>query len=392
MESIDLWYKLVTGNAEIQSEDSKKMRELLQEELPNLSSLIMERTCNLSCKHCIFLDEKSSRKISEASDLKTKIITITTQLPKNASVIHEGRILRDWHVPILAEIKRVRPDISIGLIDNGSYLKVSEKLRTEKFFFDWIDISIDGTEDFHNEQRGNQAAYATAIKGLCNARQHIHANGRVTSLFTATTINYANVYEAAATLMSEGLIDEFHVVPNSPTFREDNLVMSLKEWPSFWESFIKTHALGASFGISVYLRIYKHEDIKKLAETIGHDSFRAGFTNKKEIRVSTGSISFLIEGMRIIYIPISICSTETFVIDVDGYYRLPYCVKYTLDELLKKQRGNEDLSAYTVAAIQKTDHYANLYKKGAGQWWDNFGKRFLYKEKEVINNLLLERR
>ncbi len=391
MESIDLWYKLITGNTQIGPEHSREMRKLLQGELPNLSSLIMERTCNLSCKHCIFLDEKSSRKISEASDLKTIIITITTQLPQNASVIHEGRILRDWHVPILAKIKRVRPDISIGLIDNGTYLKVAEKLHEEKFFFDWIDISIDGTKEFHNKQRGNQEAYATAIKGLCNARQYIYANGRVTSLFTATTINYANVYEAAAALMSAGLIDEFHVVPNSPTFREDDLVMSLKEWSSFWKSFIKAHALGASFGIPVYLRIYKHEDIKKLAETTGHDSFRAGFTNKEEIQVSTGSISFLIEGMRIIYIPISICSTETFVIDVDGHYRLPYCVKYTLDELLKKQRGNEDLSAYTVAEIQKTDNYADLYKKGASKWWDNFGERFLYKEKEVINNLLLER-
>jgi MoaA/NifB/PqqE/SkfB family radical SAM enzyme len=392
IESIDFWYKIISLHKDIEETDKEYMVNLLQQELPTLSSLIMERTCNLSCSHCVFQDEKSSKRISQGCDLESIILTIASQLPINSSVIHEGRVIRDWHIPILAKIKEIRPDLALGLIDNGTYLNVKDKFQAHKLHLDWLDISIDGDEATHNRQRGNKKAYATAIEGLRQARSYINRNGRITSLFTGTKINYANVYEAALSLMEEKLVDEFHVTPAGPTFRDENLVMDETEWVIFWESFCKAHALGERFGIPVYIRFYNHDDIRKFANVVGYDAFRAAFTNRDDIRVSRGSISFLINGIRILYVPVSICPTETFVIDVDGVYRLAYCVKFTLEELRNKRKDDKDLSAYSVALIQKGDSYSELYKKGAKQWWEVFGKVHLQAEKKLFNNLIFERR
>ena len=392
IESIDFWYKLVSNYKDIEENDKEHMVELLQQELPTLSSLIMERTCNLSCSHCVFQNEKSSRKISQDCDLESRILTIASQLPINSSVIHEGRVIRDWHIPILAKIKEIRPDLALGLIDNGTYVNIRDKFQTNTLSLDWLDISIDGDANTHNKQRRNNKAYATAIEGLRQARSYVNKSGRVTSLFTGTKINYANVYEAALPLMEEKLVDEFHVTPAGPTFRDENLVMDESEWGIFWEIFCKAHALGFKHDIPVFIRFYNHEDIRKLAHVVGYDAFRAAFTNWNDLRVSRGSISFVINGIRILYVPISICPTETFVIDVDGVYRLAYCVKFTLEELQKKRKDDKDLSAYSVALIQKGDRYSELYGIGAKQWWEAFGKNFLQNEKELFNNIIFERR
>jgi len=378
IESIDLWYQIVNG--EITEGYDQKMQNLLQNELPTLSSLIMERTCNLSCKHCAFQDEKSTSALSKSLDLESKILNIISQLPADSSVIHEGRILRGWHVDVLKKIKEIRPDIAIGLIDNGSYLKQAKKLQAENFKFDWLDISIDGTEEIHNQQRNNQSAYAMAIKGLEQARNFV--TGRVTSLFTSTKINYANVYEAAKALIDQRLIDEFYVAPQGPTFREDDLVMDTAEWKVFWDSFKKTYQLGLDKQVPVHLKMYRAEDIEKLAEAVGFEKFMTGFKKADNVMAGLGTISFELDGINILYQPVSISCTETFAIDTDGTYRLPYCVKYTLDQLNEKENAN-----YTVASIKQNDSFEDLYKKGAEQWWRCFGKTMLQKEINVFKEI-----
>lgn len=379
VESIDLWYQIV--NEKIGSDNyDQKMEELLQAELPKLSSLIMERTCNLSCLHCAFQDEKSSSEISKDIDLESKILNITSQLPDNSAVVHEGRILKDWHVDILQKIKTARPDLSIGLIDNGSYLKQKNKLNIENFKFNWIDISVDGTKEIHNQQRNNKLAYDMAINGLEQARNF--STDRVTSLFTVTEINHNNVYEAAKVLIDRKLIDEFYVVPQGPTFRKDDLLMDIDEWKVFWEDLKKTYQLGLDKGVQINFKIYRPEDVKNLAKVVGFKNFMAAFSKADNIMAGMGTISFELDGVMILYQPASISCTETFAIDVDGAYRLPYCVKYTLDQLNKKENAD-----YTVDFIRKDDSFEDLYKKGAAHWWQKFGKTMLQDEIKVFREI-----
>lgn len=378
LESADFWYQIVSGD--VNENYDQKMQNLLKKELPTLSSLILERTCNLSCRHCAFQDEKSTSILSKNTKLESKILNIVTQLPENSSVVHEGRILRDWHIDILENIKRIRPDISIGMIDNGSYLKQEKKLKAGNFKFDWLDISIDGTKEIHNQQRNSPRAYDMAINGLTQARNFVR--GRVTSLYTATKLNHSNIYEAVKPLIDDHLIDEFYVVPQGPTFREENLLMDTDEWKVFWESFKKAYQFGMDKNIPINFKFYKPEDIMKLAETVGYQNFISGFNNVNNVMAGCGVISFEVDGIKILYQPVSISCTETFAIDVDGAYRLPYCVKYTLDQLSKPENAD-----YTVAFINSGDSYQDLYEKGVEHWWSRFGKEMLQEEKNIFKEI-----
>lgn len=369
----------------------KGMIACLLNESPALCSLILERACNLDCLHCFFKKEFSSAKISRENALEDKISKIVSQLPKQASVIHEGRILKNWHLPILKRLKEKRSDLSFGLIDNGSYLLQKNSLIENNFLFDWIDISVDGPESIHNWQRQNDNAFKMAITGLKEARKYTapkNKGGKVTSLFTATSINCHYLSETARLLMSEQLIDEFHITPASAvSSKNEEVVMKDGDWLAFWKQFKKTKEIGANYGIEVYLKIYKLEDLIKLTTAVGLSEFLKNFNDEKTIRVDRGSISFIIDGLRVLYIPLSICSSETFIIDADGKYRLAYSIEYTLSELNtgRDLKGN-DISAYTVSEINEDSSFRALYKKGARQWLANFGLKNLEQEIYFFRN------
>lgn len=393
LESIDYWYYLMTGdnNATEKEVLMKKMIACLQNECPNLCSLILERSCNLNCLHCFFQKEHSSAQVSKSVGLETKIMNIVSQLPKNASVIHEGRILQNWHIPILKKLRQERSDISIGLIDNGSYLLQKDCLNENEFLFDWIDISVDGIKSVHNQQRQNDEAFDMAIDGLKDARKYttIKKNGgKVTSLFTATTINCRYLTKTARLLMSQNLIDELHVTPASEVVSKNRkIVMNSNDWPIFWEQFKETKIIGDNHSVGVYLKLYKLDDIIKLSEVVGKKKFLESFNDSKTVMVDRGSVSFVVDGIRILYIPLSICQSETFVIDSDGKYRLAYCIEYTLKELNDGMdcKGN-DISAYTVSRLERDSSFQKLYKKGAKQWMDNFGLKNLEQEIYFFEN------
>lgn len=392
-ESIDYWYYLMTSNNSKAEKQGliKKMTTCLQNEYPTLCSLILERICNLNCLHCFFQKEQSSAKVSKAVELDTKISNIVSQLPKNASVIHEGRIFQKWHIPILKRLKGERSDISFGLIDNGSYLLQKDCLNESGFLFDWIDISVDGTESIHNQQRQSEKAYNTAIAGLKEARKYTvtkNNGGKITSLFTATTINCRCLSKTARLLMSQNLIDELHVIPASEVVSKNGkIVMNSNDWSIFWKQFKETKTIGSDYGVGVYLKLYKLDDVIKLSEVIGRQKFLKDFNDSKTVMVDRGNISFMVNNIRILYIPLSICPSETFVIDSDGQYRLAYCIEYTLKELGedKDSKGN-DISAYTVSELKKDSSFRRLYREGAKQWMDNFGLKKLEEEIYFFKN------
>jgi MoaA/NifB/PqqE/SkfB family radical SAM enzyme len=393
LESIDYWYYLMTGNNSKTEKQwlIRKMTTCLQNEYPTLCSLVLERTCNLNCLHCFFQKEQSSAKVSKATELETKILNIVSQLPKNAAVIHEGRILQKWHIPILKRLKEERNDISFGLIDNGSYLLQKDHLNKNNFLFDWIDISIDGIKSIHNQQRQSDKAFDMAITGLKEARKYTttkNNGGKVTSLFTATRINCHCLSKTARLLMSQNLIDELHVTPASEVVSKNKkIVMNSNDWSIFWEQFKEIKAIGDNHGIGVYLKLYKLDDVIKLSKVIGKQKFLKNFNDPKTVMVDRNSISFMVDDIRILYIPLSICQSETFVIDSDGKHRLAYCIEYTLKELNegKDFKGN-DISAYTVLEIKKDSSFKRLYRKGAKQWINNFGLKNLEQEIYFFKN------
>ena len=98
--------------------------------------------------------------------------------------VHNGRVLREWHLDIFKNIKEKRPDMEIGLIDNGTYTRYLDKFKEKNIKLNWVDISVDGTKEFHNLQRNSLVSFDSMMNGLKHAREIIVSpenGGKVTS-------------------------------------------------------------------------------------------------------------------------------------------------------------------------------------------------------------------
>jgi len=390
IESIDYWHKLIVSGTSFDPILVRKMYKSLETEYPMVSTMMLEQTCNLDCEHCFFKPERSSTAISAENQLETILENIALQLPKNASIVDGGRILRQWHIPLLEKLRLLRKDISIGVVDNGSYLHLKEKIYQSSFRFDWMDISIDGTKEFHNKQRRSTTAYAEAIKGLEHARNFIvgkNKGGKITSLFSASKINYSSLAKAAEHLFERKLVDEFHITPVSPVFRNTHVIMEKKEFTEYWSQMKQVFEMGRKYGVEVFTRIYQAHDIELLATVVGKQKILHALQDVENISVGRGCIRFVVDNVPVIYVPLSICPSETFFISPDGYYRLAYSIQFTLNELHKGISANgENTKPYTVAKIKNDSQFTQLYKQGAIQWKNNFGMQYLKQEFDLFNS------
>lgn len=398
VESIDYWYQIMTGEeSHLNDKMVENMFFALKQEYPRICSLIMERACNLQCAHCIFQLEKTTSAVSQAVGLTDLACNIISQYEPKPFVIHEGRILRDWHLSTFAAIRKVRPDAQIGLIDNGTYLNQERYFQENNILLDWMDISLDGTREVHNKQRKSPYAFDQAVKGLQNARDFITASGKLTSLFTVTSINYNNVYDTASFIFNNALAEEFHITPFSPVRTEieslffcpgykEGKVDEAKIW---WEQVQKVWGeFQNPEENKVFVRIYQHADLEKIARAVGPEKFIAAFRDKNKVYVDRGSISFVLDGVRITYVPLSICPSETFVIDVDGTYRMAYCLKYTLKELNSgRSIKGDDIRPYTVAQLTSHSSFKELFHQGVEQWHENFGYSYLKAEFQLFQEM-----
>lgn len=401
MQSIDYWYYLMNQpSLDLGGEDVAKMIKSLNSEYPRLCSLILERACNLQCAHCIFQPEKTSIEASRSVGYSDLALNIISQYAQNPFVIHEGRILRDWHLGLFASIRKTRLDAKIGLIDNGTYLNQEKHFRSNDFLLDWIDISFDGTKEVHNKQRCSTTAFDIALKGAREARRFVRPkgeDGKVTTLFTVTNWNYHDVYNTAALLLGQNLVDEFHITPFSPVRTEIEPLFfcpgykegNVDECVVLWDQIVRIwNEFDGKNEKRVFVRAYQHADLEKIALAVGPQKFIKAFENKEKVSVDQGSISFEIDGVRITYVPLSICPSETFVIDADGKYRMAYCLKYTLEELnLGISKEGKDTKPYTVATLEKDSNFHALFHKGVRQWMQTFGCDYLKKEHEMFDRL-----
>lgn len=61
IESIDYWYKLIVNSPLFDGYIVQKMYKSLQSEYPAISTIMLEQTCNLNCRHC-FLSQNNQAK------------------------------------------------------------------------------------------------------------------------------------------------------------------------------------------------------------------------------------------------------------------------------------------------------------------------------------------
>lgn len=364
-QSIDHWLNHMTNGEDF----STYIYNCLSKEFPLFLSWVGERTCNLQCLHCIFQREKSF--LGEQSG-ESLISTVSNMLQKGKKpiVIHEGRIVRPWHLPILSKIQDM--GAKVGLIDNGTFVKSIHSFAAK---LDWLDISIDGTKEVHDKQRNAPGSYQTARIGITQGRK---IADKVTSLFTLTNINYANITSACEAVIDE--VDEFHIIPISPVRDSIKSLEATKDQMKVsWKQIEKIQSKHPE---KVFVRMYQQEDVAKL-NALDSGAFNQTIRNPKG--VSQGRVLYTFNGVTLSYFPKSLSINETIVLDIDSWYRLPYSIQYTIEELRLgfDVKGN-NIAPYSIADLHSHTDIDQQYKKAVRIWWKTFGKQSLENEKRLF--------
>jgi len=381
MNSIDYWYAMVVEERSFE----KNILEAMKREIPCMVSAILERSCNLSCSHCLYTESLSSKGFSESADITDVIVNMLTQVER-PFFLHEGRILRKWHMDVFSLIRQKLPEANIGLIDNGTYLRLLGAFREQKIRLNWLDISLDGAETAHNLQRGNQKAYSVAITGLESARL---VSDKVTSLMTLTSINYADISATVDMLFSRALVDEFHVTTMTPYLPSNfSIEITEEEFRVAWRQLVNVFQ---KYPDKIFFKIYRHQDLMKIAKAVGYEKFWKAFTRESDspegpaVGVGDGFVEIVIDNVAVRYFPASIVLTETFLIDADGAYRTGGAQQYTLQELRRGVSNQGDaINQYTFTPLTPTSKFAQVYEDSVNYWWKYWGANFLSQEKEAF--------
>lgn len=366
--AIDSWFRHVTGHEDMSGE----IICLLRKEVPPILSWTMRGGCSVQCDHCIFPFE-GPHAIGNSIDPKI-LIRFLDQLSGTATLIQEGRQLLPWQVPVLASV--AREGYAVSMINNGQYAAPSMLALFEKegLAIDVLDVSIDGPKHIHNSQRASDIAWDIAQKGIQNARKILKPNGKLTSLFTLTSRNYTAVRETGEIVTQ--LVDEWHVTtmslrPGIETMRasERELAVALEQ------------LRGNPFAKPVFLRSYSLDDFTRILRILGKETARKILANAK---VTYNAIVLDI-GVPLYFYPKSLWANEACVIDADGWWRMPYCVRYRLAELQAgiDLQGN-DLSHFNVAQATPGMDVSQLHSYAAVKWWAAIGQKSLHQERSAL--------
>lgn len=387
--STKLWQRHIFKEESIQT----RVQNRLHEETPSVLTAILERTCNLHCQHCLYQKEGSSIRASMENSMRENTLNLAEQLPRgandtNPSFLHSGRICQPWHIEIFKEVQERRPDVELGIIENGSYTRLLDKFREEQVTLDWMDVSLDGTKESHNANRDPEhgQSYDQTINGLTQARQ-IVPGGTVSSLMTLQHINYEDILDVAEVLFQENpafpehdLADEFHLTfmtPEQP--RNHEIDLDDDQVASIWEDVKTVVRRYREDRERVFFKVYGHHHLAALAKSIGPSKMLKAF---EDAEYNTGSITLTIDKTPIHYYPYSLWPQECMLIDADATQRLAHCQTKTLDELHRPE--NQD---FTVQRLRKDLSYEDAHHDAVNQWWEAFGKDFLSEEKAVFDRL-----
>lgn len=174
---------------------------------PLLAAFAIENRCNLSCRHCW-------SSLTENQKLSTEQIISVIERLHRARILQislsGGEIfLRNDIWEIISEVKK--RNIMLILLTNGTLLneKNAKMLANHlNLKTDMVQISLDGTEKFHNIQR-NASIYKKVIKTI---KDLVNLGVKVRVHFVATHINLYNMIETYRVVEHLG-IDIFSVVP-----------------------------------------------------------------------------------------------------------------------------------------------------------------------------------
>lgn len=347
---------------------------LLRREVPPLISWIVRGGCAVQCEHCIFPFEGPKGHSQGIS--KEVLLHLLAQLSGRGHLVHEGRQLLPSQIPVLAAVKQAGYGVSV--INNGQYATPSMLALCDRegLRIDALDVSIDGPEAVHNLQRNHAHAWRWAMKGLAEGRR---IADKLTSLFTLTALNSEHVAETGNIVGD--LLDEWHLTTLSLRPGIEHMLPSQAQMGAALDQLA-----GLRLGIPVYLRSYSLQGFVAICEVIGKETVRKALL---EAEVIDNGIVLKVEGITLYFYPKSLQCNETLVIDADGWWRLPFSVAHTLDELQRGQSTEgDDLSHFSIAPVSEKLDVTEVYARSTIGWWQAVGRKSFNEERVAVERLL----
>ena len=217
------------------------------------------------------------------------------------------------------------------------------------------------------------------MKGLKHARRILTPEGRLTSLYTLTSLNCTALRETGKMLAP--LVDEWHLTTMSLRPGIEHLRAGKRELANALEQL-----LGTSWDTPVFLRTYSLEDFVCLLEIFGQEVARKALA---EAVVIYNAIVLDLGGIPLYFYPKSLQVNETLVIDADGWWRLPFCIHYTLDELRAGvDQDGRDISHFSIAPVSQELDIASRFAEATNVWWQAIGSDCLNAERAAVQRFL----
>jgi hypothetical protein len=196
---------------------------------------------------------------------------------------------------------------------------------------------------------------------------------------TLTSVNYKHVSETGHEIFDQGA-DEWHLTTLSLRnglerirASEKQLEVALSQMFEFNKSKRK-----------VFLRVYNLRDMELLVSILGKKSF-SKLLHSAEV---TQNALVLDIGFPLFFYPASLAPGETLVIDADGWWRMPYCIKYPLAELREgRDARGQDISVYNIAEITGRTDVARLHRSNVSRWRAYCGEQQLVEERALFQSL-----
>lgn len=199
------------------------------------TDFFVNNRCNLNCKHCyvnpkfdnnaLVSIEQIIKYLDEAIDSGVRTIGCTGKEPlltfERTQKIFEHLYKR----------KKEGANILYGIVTNGTLLNEDKAKILNNLELDYLDVSIDGTEEIHDSIRG-KGNFKRTTKNLANLLtldlNHLNKNNIFID-FTLSQTNKNDLTNLMAELFEMGL-QNIYISPYEATKKEDKFVLTPEQY------------------------------------------------------------------------------------------------------------------------------------------------------------------
>lgn len=311
MQPIKIWNNLIKSDLS-ESELSEKLKAIYLGNPPYVAEIIMNSYCPNRCLHCIYPPDYHIYNQNMGIEKWKEAFGLMHDRLGLKRFIFAGRGFSRDIIEAVNHIKRNFDDVEVGLITDG----VSAEPFLESLLhlpLDWVDISVDGFENDHDNQRRCKGAFRKTIRILHDLKD----SGRfekVNILTCLTTINVGSVLGMIELLNREGFKNFFltpvtiiegyqsHQNLRIPDVKLETLIDDLIERSiSFSDTWVE---------IGIYEAMYANV-ITRMTPGL-FNSFLMDYEHVEFLKISGDN------ELHICYYPSSLTGTRELILNADG--------------------------------------------------------------------------